>query len=153
MRPEKLWWWSCIAYRKGYRLIARFLKALNFLLYSVILPYEAEISPDIELCHYGLGVVIHPNVRIGKRVKIFHQVALAASTWIGSEYYIDIQDDVVIGAGAENIAKPDQGLRIGKGAKIGANAVVTRDVPPDTTVVGIPAPPVKASAVAKESAP
>lgn len=86
--------------------MARLLKALNFLLYKAVLPYEAEISPDIELCHYGIGVVIHPNVKIGRRVKIFHEVTLATSTWIGSPYYIEIGDDVMIGAGAKIIAKP-----------------------------------------------
>ena len=46
-----------------------------------------------------------------------------------------IEDDVTIGAGAKIIG----GIRVGKGATIGANAVVLNDVPPESTVVGIPA--------------
>ncbi|CEK15935.1 serine acetyltransferase [Chthonomonas calidirosea] len=130
--------------------MARLLKALNFLLYKAVLPYEAEISPDIELCHYGIGVVIHPNVKIGRRVKIFHEVTLAMSTWIGSPYYIEIGDDVMIGAGAKIIAKPDRGLRIGNGAQIGANAVVTQDVADGETVVGVPARPLKTKSAHNE---
>ncbi|WP_269431621.1 hypothetical protein [Chthonomonas calidirosea] len=59
-------------------------------------------------------------------------------------------DDVMIGAGAKIIAKPDRGLRIGNGAQIGANAVVTRDVADDETVVGVPARPLKTKSAHNE---
>jgi len=123
-------------------LIARLLKMINFVVFHAVLPYQAEIERDIQLQHFGLGIVVHPNVKIGHRVKIYHHATLATETWIGSEYKIFIEDDVLIGAGAVIVGRGDQSLTIGKGAKIGANAVVTKDVLPGSTVVGIPANPI-----------
>ena len=98
--------------------------------FKAILPPQARIERDLQLEHYGLGVVVHPNVVIGKRVRIYHHVTLASETWIGSEHKIVIGDDVVIGAGAIVIARTNTSLTIGQGARVGAGAVVTRDVGP-----------------------
>ncbi|MCW3062127.1 MAG: cysE [Capsulimonas sp.] len=137
--PAKLWWWSCLAQRRKLKIVARILKTINFIAFKAILPPQAEIHPDIKLEHYGMGIVIHPNVVIGRRVKIYHNVTLAAETWIGSPHKIVIGDDVVIGAGAIVVARPDQGLTVGNNARIGAGSVVTKDVPENATVVGSPA--------------
>jgi serine O-acetyltransferase len=139
MNPSRLWWLSCQAYKRNLLVVAHLLKIINFLLFHAILPYQAEIEKDIKLEHYGLGIVVHPNVKIGYRVTIYHHVTLATETWIGSEHKIFIENDVMIGAGAVIIGRGNQGLTIGEGAKIGANAVVTRDILPGQTVVGVPA--------------
>ena len=122
-------------------LIARLLKMVNFILFKAILPYEAHIEKDIRLEHYGLCVVLHPNVTLGRNVTIYHNVTLAAETWVGSEHRIWVGDNVVIGTGAIIVGRSDQSLYIGDNAKIGAGAVVTRDVEAGQTVVGSPARP------------
>lgn len=143
MNPAYLWWLSCRAHKRRWRLVARLLKAVNFVVFHAILPPEADIQRDIQLKHYGLGIVAHPNVTIGQRVCLHHHVTLAAEAVVGSEFRIFIEDDVMIGAGAVIVGRGSQSLRIGKGARIGANAVVTRDVLPGQTVVGVPAHPLE----------
>ncbi len=141
MNPANLWWWSCRAYRRRLPLIPRLLKTLNFVLFKAILPFQADIQKDVQLEHYGLGIVVHPNVTIGHRARIYHHVTLAAETWVGSEHRLIIGDDVMIGAGAIVVGRSNQTLRIGDGARVGAGAVVTKDVAPGQTVVGSPARP------------
>lgn len=84
-------------------------------------------------CYHGLnGIVIAQNTKIGKNVTIFQHVTIAESD--KSKTTI-IEDDVQIGAGAVIM----NNVHIGKGAKVGANAVVVCDVPEGTTAVGVPA--------------
>lgn len=77
------------------------------------------------------GIVMHGKTRLGQRVTIMQQVTLGGKN-LGKNVAPVIGDDVRIGAGAKILG----GVNIGKGAVIGANAVVTRDVPPYATVVG-----------------
>lgn len=139
MRPERLWWWSTRLHRTRLTFLARMLKAINFQIFHAILPYECEIQPDVTLWHRGAGTVIHPNTRIGHRVKIGHGVTITAgSQEPGSPLAVFLADDVVVGAGS--LVRPKQGhaLHIGAGAQIGAHAVVVKDVPPG----GVMVPPV-----------
>ena len=77
------------------------------------------------------GIVIHSRTSIGQRVVIMQQVTLGGRQFGVNEAPI-IDDDVYIGAGAKVLGN----VRIGRHAVVGANAVVTRDVPPGATVVG-----------------
>jgi serine O-acetyltransferase len=83
------------------------------------------------LMPHPYGIVIHRNAVIGSRVTVMHQVT------IGNRHPADpgapvIEDNVCIGAGAKILGP----VRVGRGATVGANAVVTRDVPSHCTVVG-----------------
>jgi serine O-acetyltransferase len=142
LKPGRIWYWSCLAFQRRLLFFAKALKLLNYLLFKCLLPFEAELQGEVDLRHWALGVVVHPQVRIGKNVVIFHHVTLAGETWVGSPHRIIIEDNVFIGVGAVVLGSDTGDLRIGKGAKIGAGAVVVRDVASNQTVVGIPARPV-----------
>jgi serine O-acetyltransferase len=95
---------------------------------------EAEIAADARFHHHALGVVIHPCVRVGRRVQIQHHVLLGADVPLASAQRMDVGDDVHIGAYAILLGP----ITVGEGAVIGAGAVVTRSVPAGATVVGNP---------------
>jgi thymidylate kinase len=89
-----------------------------------------RIRSPIHLPH-PYGIIIHCKTEIGRRVTVMQQVTLGPKNW-GENLAPVIEDDVWVGAGAKVLGA----VRVGKGAVIGANAVVTRDVPPYCTVVG-----------------
>jgi serine O-acetyltransferase len=138
MSPERLWLLSIALRKRGHRRLAKLVRNVNSTIYHNSLPPGATVSPDIELGHHGLGIVIHTNVVIGRRVKIWHNVTIATRAGSKSPYRIIIEDDVRIGANSVVISPHRRDLRIGSGARIGAGAVVSRDVPPGSTVVSAP---------------
>jgi serine acetyltransferase/thymidylate kinase len=83
------------------------------------------------LLPHPYGIIIHGDTVLGRRVVIMQQVTLGGKDW-GVNAAPVIGDDVYIGAGAKVLGA----VHVGRGAIIGANAVVTRDVPPYCTVVG-----------------
>jgi serine O-acetyltransferase len=116
------------------------LKALNFLLFHCVLPVECEIGKDTVLFHHGLGVIIHPNVKIGSGCQIYNHVVIGGGHRgpDGGDIRIEIGNGCTIGVGAKILCK-DATLSVGDRAVIGANAVVTTDVPADSIVGGVPA--------------
>jgi serine O-acetyltransferase len=138
MSPERLWLLSIALRRGGHRRAALLIKKLNSTLYHNSLAPGASVSPDIRFGHHGFGTIIHSNVVIGRRVRIWHNVTLAVRAATGSPHRIVIEDDVMIGASAVVVTPYEASLRIGRGARIGAGAVVTHDVPPGATVVSAP---------------
>ena len=113
------------------------LKILSAIIYRwnastthTVIGRNAEIGPGFIITH-SLGVIINTHVRAGKNLTVYHGVTL------GSEKNKSpiLGDNVFIGAGAKIIG----GVRIGSDVKIGANAVVTKDIPDGATVIGIPA--------------
>jgi serine O-acetyltransferase len=145
--PERLWLLSIALQRRGHWILAFSIKQLNTILYHNSLSPGASVSPDILLGHYSHGIVVNSNVEIGRRVKIWHNVTLTAGRQSrkrghgdapGPEARIIIEDGVKIGTNAVVIAPRGGSLRIGRGARIGAGATVTEDVPSGATVVSQP---------------
>lgn len=114
-------------------LLPRVLYGVNRVLFAVVLPPSVKLGRDVVLGYSGLGIVIHARAQIGDRVVIGQNVTIG-----GKAPHPDvpvIEDDVEIGAGACIIGP----VRVGRGAVIGANAVVVKDVPAGAVVAGIPA--------------
>ncbi|MBY6539474.1 serine acetyltransferase [Rhodococcus sp. BP-349] len=137
MSPDRLWLLSCRLHERGHTRAARVVKTIIFLLFHAVLPYEARLGRDVQFWHRGLGVVVHPNSSIGDGARISQNVTLASGDWeIADEPTVVIGRGVMIGAGAFISSRKGRVLRIGDGARIGANAVVTDDVAAWTTVAG-----------------
>ena len=114
-------------------LLPLLLSLTNRVLFAVDLPAGARIGKGSVLKHSGLGTVVHPRAIIGDRVSINPGVVIGGRS--GHKPVPVIEDDVEIGVGAKVLGP----VRIGRGAIVGANAVVLHDVPPGAVVVGIPA--------------
>ncbi|MDP9385880.1 MAG: serine O-acetyltransferase [Actinomycetota bacterium] len=93
----------------------------------------ARIGDSLFVDH-GTGVVIGETARIGDNVTIYQGVTLGGTGFATGKRHPTVEDNVTIGAGAQLLGP----ITVGHGAKIGANAVVIHDVPPNATVVGNP---------------
>lgn len=100
--------------------------------YSCIIPYTCEIDPSVHFAHNGLGVVINSSSKIGKNCVIYQNVTIGNRN---SSRGPVLEEGVFVGANAVIIGD----ITIGKNAKIGAGAIVVKDVPENATVVCEPA--------------
>lgn len=122
---------------RGLRLPARAVSQLSRFLTGIEIHPGAQIGEGFFIDH-GMGVVIGETTEIGRDVTVFQGVTLGGTGKDVGKRHPTVRDRVIIGAGA-NVLGP---LVIGEGAKIGAGAVVVKDVPPISTVVGNPGKPV-----------
>lgn len=139
--PEKLWLLSIALQRRGHWVLAFCVKQFNTVLYHNSLSAEVSVNSDVRLGHYSHGIVVGSKVVIGRGVKIWQNVTLTAGRppRAGEVRYapaqIILEDGVKIGANAVVIAPRGRTVRIGRGARIGAGTVITRDVPARASVV------------------
>jgi serine O-acetyltransferase len=103
-----------------------------------------EIHPaarigDALFIDHGMGVVIGETAEVGRSVTMYQGVTLGGTGFATGKRHPTVEDNVTIGSGAKLLGP----ITIGHGAKIGANAVVIHDVPPNSTVVGNPGHPVR----------
>jgi serine O-acetyltransferase len=98
----------------------------------------ARIGDGLFIDH-GMGVVIGETAEVGENVTVYQGVTLGGTGFATGKRHPTVEDNVTIGSGAKLLGP----ITIGHGAKIGANAVVIHDVPPNTTVVGNPGHPVR----------
>ncbi|MCL2422014.1 MAG: serine O-acetyltransferase [Defluviitaleaceae bacterium] len=113
--------------------LARFLSQLSRWLTGIEIHPGAVIGKCFFIDH-GMGVVIGETSEIGDYVTIFHGVTLGGTGKEKGKRHPTIGDHVMIGAGAQVIGS----FTVGAHSRIGANAVVLKEVPPGSTVVGIP---------------
>lgn len=118
---------------RGVPVLPRVVHRLIFLLFNCVVPPEAELGPGTWFGYGGMGVVIHKRARLGARVFLSPQVTIGGRS--GHWEVPVVEDDVYIGTGAKVLGP----IRVGRGATIGANAVVIRDVPEEAVVAGVPA--------------
>ena len=131
-------------YVKKIPVIPTLLYYLIFIIYNSSIPPSTTIGRGSKLGYGGIGVVIHARAIIGKNVMISQNVTIGGKSGL---YKVPvIEDDVHIGAGAVILGP----ITIGRGAIIGANAVVDKNVEPMTVVGGVPAKLIKRIIVNEE---
>lgn len=126
------WLWQA-----NIHLIARWVSEIGRWLSGIEIHPAAQIGRRLFIDH-GHGVVIGETAEIGDDVTLYHDVTLGGLSphdGIGGKRHPTIEDRVVIGAGSHVLGP----ITVGHCARIGANAVVTRDVPEGATMVGNPA--------------
>ncbi len=124
-----------------FHLIARIISQFSRFLTGIEIHPNAKIGKNLFIDH-GMGVVIGETSDIGDNVTIYHMATLGGiAPSINSDDQRNIKrhptlkENVVVGSGAQILGP----VVVGKNAKIGANAVVTKDVPENAVMVGIPA--------------
>lgn len=111
--------------------VGRALRFAQMALYGIEIGKDVELGRGVYFVH-SLGIVIGGTAKIGDRVRFLGNNTVGTASDNG---YPVIEDDVYVGCGARILGP----IRVGARSVIGANAVVLRDVPPDSLAVGVPA--------------
>ncbi|NVF13535.1 serine O-acetyltransferase [Vreelandella maris] len=127
------WLW-----KKNLKWLARTLSTFSRWLTGIEIHPGATIGRRFFIDH-GMGVVIGETAQVGDNVTLYQGVTLGGTSWNKGKRHPTLGDGVIVGAGAKILGP----FTVGAGAKIGSNAVVTKEVPPGATVVGIPGKIVK----------
>ncbi|CAM2965868.1 serine O-acetyltransferase [Mycobacterium intermedium] len=130
---------------RGARVLARTLAELTRIFTGVEIHPGAVLGPGLFIDH-ATGVVIGETAEVGEDVTIFHGVTLGGTGADTGKRHPTVGDRVTIGAGAKVLGA----IKIGDGSRIGANAVVVKEVPASSVVVGVPGQIVSRPAKASE---
>lgn len=126
------WLWKV-----GLKWLARFLSHVARWLTGIEIHPGAKIGRRLFIDH-GMGVVIGQTAEIGDDCTLYHGVTLGGTSWKKGKRHPTLEDNVVVGAGAKILGP----ITVGANSRIGSNSVVVKDVPSQSTMVGIPAYPV-----------
>ena len=121
-------------WRRDLRFVARLGSQVTRALTGIEIHPAARIGRRFFVDH-GSGVVIGETAEIGDDVLLYHGVTLGGRTRDAGKRHPTLEDGVAVGAGAKILGP----ITIGARSVVGANAVVTRDSPADSIVVGVPA--------------
>ncbi len=121
-------------YKMHLKLLARMVSQFAKFLTGIEIHPAAKIAAGVFIDH-GAGVVIGEMAEVASGVVIYQAVTLGGTGKDKGKRHPTIQKDVVISSGAKVLG----GFTVGEGARIGAGAVVLKEVPPHATVVGVPA--------------
>ncbi len=123
------WLWQ-----QGRRSLALFLQSRMSQKFAVDIHPAARFGHGIMLDH-ATGLVVGETAVVGNNVSILQSVTLGGTGKIDGDRHPKIGDGVLISTGAKILGN----IQVGEGAKVGAGSVVLKDVPPHTTVAGVPA--------------
>jgi len=144
-----------VLWRHGWRLAGRWLSQLARWLTGIEIHPGAKIGRRFFIDH-GMGVVVGETSEIGDDVTLYHGVTLGgvapsvdSHSQRNQKRHPTLEDGVIVGSGAQVLGP----ITVGRCARVGANAVVTKDVPAYRTVVGIPAKVVGSARDKQEEAP
>ena len=113
------------------KLAARVISYGSRIVTGIEIHPAAKIGKRFFIDH-GVGVVIGETAEIGNDVTLYHGVTLGGVSWNNGKRHPTLEDGVIVGAGAKVLGP----FTVGKGAKIGSNAVVVKAVPAGATMVG-----------------
>ena len=122
------WFWN-----HSLKLLARILSTISRFLTGIEIHPGAQFGKNVFIDH-GMGIVVGETTIVGDDVLIYQGVVLGGTTTSKGKRHPTIEKGVVIGAGAKVMGN----ITIGEYAKIGTGAVVLKDVPPESTCVGVP---------------
>ncbi len=120
-------------YKAGCRCLARVVAGASRFLTGIEIHPGARIGEGLFIDH-GMGVVIGETAEIGDNVVLHQGVTLGGTSHKRIKRHPTLEDNVVVGTGAQIIGD----IVIGEGSKVGAGSVVVKSVPPHATVVGVP---------------
>jgi serine O-acetyltransferase len=123
------WLW-----RRDFKLLARIMSQVTRFWTGIEIHPGAEIGRRLFIDH-GMGVVVGETAIVGDDVTLYQGVTLGGTGKAGGKRHPTLRDGVFVGNSANILGN----ITIGENSRVGAGSVVLRDVPPDSTVVGVPA--------------
>jgi serine O-acetyltransferase len=123
---HKLW-------KSGFKLLARWISQTTRGITGIEIHPGATLGQNFFIDH-GMGVVIGETAEVGDNITIYHGVTLGGTSSKKIKRHPTLEDNVVVGAGAKVLGA----ITIGKGSRIGANAVVVKSTPSNSVIIGVP---------------
>jgi len=120
-------------WRRNFFFLGRLLSHMGRFFTGIEIHPGARIGRGFFIDH-GMGVVIGETAEIGDNCTLYHGVTLGGTSWAKEKRHPTLGDNVVIGSGAKVLGP----FRVGDNSKVGSNSVVVKEVPDNSTVVGVP---------------